>query len=64
MDSEVLRMPEAPRLVMEPNGPNPFFWIVAAAPKHRAARELAMLLHRRGVRQAELQRLEDAPVVK
>lgn len=50
MDSEVLRMPEAPRLVMEPNGPNPFAWIVAAAPKHRAARELAMLLHRRGVR--------------
>lgn len=49
---------------MEPNGPNYFAWIVANAPKHRAERELAMVLHRRGVRQAELQRLEDAQVVK
>lgn len=46
-------MPAAPRLVMEPNGPNPFSWIVSEAPKHRAARELALLQHRRVVNQRQ-----------
>jgi len=45
---------------MEPNSGNAFAWIVAEAPKHRAARELAALQHRRVVnaRQADAQQAE------